>query len=155
MAMTTRTLLNGLRFTLWQTLLNYMLMLTLHLQGYRISFLQALRQEILLRVTGFHNKEKYIWAFGYPSMMQDSPSGNWISHRREIHTGFRLSEFDARFFFGLLAFTWRNCIWGFSYSCFMQDSPSSYWLSPPKQVKLYVEWLCRDLTEVHSVFGTT
>ena len=54
MAMTTRTLLNGLRFTLWQTLLNYMLMLTLHLQGYHISVLQALRQEIFLRAIGFH-----------------------------------------------------------------------------------------------------
>ena len=52
--MTTRTLLNGLRFTLWQTLLNYMLMLTLHLQGYHISVLHALRQEIFLRAIGFH-----------------------------------------------------------------------------------------------------
>ena len=52
--MTTRTLLNGLRFTFRQALLNNMLMLTLHLQGYHISVLQALRQEIFLRAIGFH-----------------------------------------------------------------------------------------------------
>ena len=54
MAMTTRTLLNSLRFTFRQALLNNMLMLTLHLQGYYISVLQALRQEIFLRAIGFH-----------------------------------------------------------------------------------------------------
>ena len=60
MAMTTRTLLDGLCFNLRRALLNYMFILTLRLQGYHISFLQALRQEILLRVIGFHLEETYI-----------------------------------------------------------------------------------------------
>jgi hypothetical protein len=60
--------------------------------------------KILLRVSCFHQEEKYIW-------------------------GLRLFVFHAKSSFGLLAFT-------------------------SKQAKLYVEWLCRDLTEVHLVFGT-
>jgi hypothetical protein len=29
---------------------------------------------ILLQAIGFHPEAKYIWAFGYPSMLQDSSS---------------------------------------------------------------------------------
>ena len=49
MARTTSTLLNGLRFTLRKALLSYMLTLTLRLQEYHISFLQALHQRYNLQ----------------------------------------------------------------------------------------------------------
>jgi len=49
MARTTSTLLNGLRFTLRKALLSYMLTLTLCLQEYHISFLQALHQRYNLQ----------------------------------------------------------------------------------------------------------
>ena len=48
-ARTTSTLLNGLRFTLRKALLSYMLTLTLCLQEYHISFLQALHQRYNLQ----------------------------------------------------------------------------------------------------------
>ena len=71
-----------------------------------------------------------IYGFQYPKMIQDSPSGYWLSPRKKLcmglwssefvqysssgywfssrskfHMGLPLSEFYARFFFGILVFT--------------------------------------------------
>ena len=85
MARMTSTLSNSLRFTLQKALLNYMLMLTRRLQGYHISFLQALHQRYHIRVIGFHPKENFIWGFGYPNFIQDPPSGYWFSPEKFLY----------------------------------------------------------------------
>ena len=68
--------------------------------------------KIPLRFIGFHPEEKYIWHFGYSSLIQDSSSGYWFSPRRELYKR------------------------GFSYPNFMQDFPSGYRFFTPKQAKL-------------------
>ena len=95
-----------------------------------------------------------IYGFQYPKMIQDSPSGYWLSprkklcmglrssefvqysssgywfsSRRKFHMGLPLSEFYARFFFGILVFT-------------------------PKQSMVIYGNDCLGLTEFYLAFGT-
>jgi len=113
MTMTSSALLNVLCFTLRLALRNYMLMLTLRFQGYHISFLQALCHDITFGLLVFTPKRAIYELRLSEFDARISPSGYWLSPR-------------------------RNHIWGFGYSCVMQDSPSGYWFSP--RTKLSFMW---------------